>query len=79
MYAVVVHVNIAPVVGVWVGVKITVNDSPGLRGFGLPLLAAIDMRPEAMVGVDQLRPAGVLIIAEETEKPLGIAILAEPS
>ena len=47
-------------------------------GLLLPLFAVIEISPDAMVGVAQLRPAGGVMVAEETEKPAGMVTLAEP-
>ncbi len=78
VYAVVVQVNDAPVLGVWVGVNVIVRDSPGLMRLLLPLFAVMDISPAPTVGAAQLRPTGAVMVAEETKKPAGMAIVAEP-
>lgn len=68
----------APVIGVWIGVKVITIDSPTLIGLLLPEFEVTEINPDPTTGLLQLRPPGGVIVAEETEKPLGITILADP-
>ena len=72
-----VHVNVVPVVGVSVGVKLTISDSPEESRLLPDAVRAITCPTTVLV---QVFPAGIEDgVNEVTVNPMGMAIVAELS